>query len=210
MTPPSPLSGPEPQPGGPGQPAAPAPWIIRTMLPGDLPSILAIAAASPEAPQWAASAYAAYFDPDAVPLRTALSAVLSGESGKILGFAALTLLPDASAETTSGSPPALCELDTIAVHPVARRQGVAAALLQTTLAWAADRGARRLVLDVRVSNTAALHLYHRFGFVEEGRRPRYYTHPQEDALLLGRPVTPAAPTNPFSTENSIEGGPPRC
>jgi len=39
-------------------------------------------------------------------------------------------------------------------------------------------------LEVRASNEAARALYARLGFVETGRRPRYYAAPEEDAVLL--------------------------
>ena len=61
------------------------------------------------------------------------------------------------------------------------------------LSWAAQNGARHFSLEVRASNATAIALYQRFGFRPEGRRPRYYTHPEEDALLLGIPVTGGRP-----------------
>ena len=47
------------------------------------------------------------------------------------------------------------------------------------------RGARKVWLDVRPSNEAALRLYQGAGYRSTGRRPRYY-HDGEDALLLER------------------------
>jgi len=49
-----------------------------------------------------------------------------------------------------------------------------------------DRGAQRVFLEVRPSNTPALALYHREGFNEIGRRPRYYPAAQgrEDAVVM--------------------------
>ena len=41
-----------------------------------------------------------------------------------------------------------------------------------------------LLLEVRVSNAPAIRLYEKLGFVQVGRRPRYYTNPREDALIL--------------------------
>ena len=41
-------------------------------------------------------------------------------------------------------------------------------------------------LEVRPSNRAAVALYTKLGFAEEGRRKNYYTDPTEDALLLTR------------------------
>jgi ribosomal-protein-alanine N-acetyltransferase len=39
-------------------------------------------------------------------------------------------------------------------------------------------------LEVRVSNQAAVNLYHKFGFQIVGRRARYYRDNGEDALLM--------------------------
>ena len=70
-----------------------------------------------------------------------------------------------------------------AVSPACRRQGVAAALLEAALAECAARGVERLCLEVRESNAPAIALYTRFGFALDGRRPRFYSAPTEDALL---------------------------
>ena len=77
-------------------------------------------------------------------------------------------------------------INTLAVSPDRRRQGVATFLLQAVMAEAAQEGARRATLEVRESNTPALQLYQRFGFTVAGRRPHYYTNPPEDALILWR------------------------
>lgn len=71
----------------------------------------------------------------------------------------------------------------VAVSPACRRQGVAAALLEAALAECAARGVERLCLEVRESNAPAIALYTRFGFALDGRRPRFYSAPTEDALL---------------------------
>lgn len=75
------------------------------------------------------------------------------------------------------------EILTLAVEPRARRQGVATALLQHALTEARTRGARCMLLEVSVENAAARALYDRTGFVEVGRRPRYYAD-GSDALVL--------------------------
>ena len=71
----------------------------------------------------------------------------------------------------------------VAVSPANRRQGIAAALLTAALAECTRRGVTRLGFEVRESNAAAIALYTRFGFEQDGRRPRFYTAPTEDALL---------------------------
>jgi [ribosomal protein S18]-alanine N-acetyltransferase len=75
------------------------------------------------------------------------------------------------------------EVLTLAVAPEARRQGVARALLAGAMAAAREQTARTMVLEVAIGNAAARALYRRAGFVEAGRRPRYYAD-GGDALIL--------------------------
>jgi ribosomal-protein-alanine N-acetyltransferase len=77
-------------------------------------------------------------------------------------------------------------INTLAVAPSARRTGLATFLLREVMAEAAQAGAEAATLEVRASNTAALGLYSRLGFEVAARRPRYYTQPEEDALILWR------------------------
>ena len=67
----------------------------------------------------------------------------------------------------------------VAVSPAHRRCGVARALLTESLRQ--GQGLYRLTLEVRESNTPAIALYESFGFVKDGVRPRFYSHPTEDA-----------------------------
>lgn len=76
------------------------------------------------------------------------------------------------------------EVLTLAVRPEARRQGVAAALLEAALAHALAAGIARCFLEVAENNAAARALYERHGFSETGRRPGYYRSGAEDALVL--------------------------
>jgi ribosomal-protein-alanine N-acetyltransferase len=77
-------------------------------------------------------------------------------------------------------------INTIAVHPDVRRQGLASRLMEHLLAAAATEGAERAILEVRRSNVPAQRLYERLGFRVTGVRRNYYTQPEEDALLLTR------------------------
>jgi putative acetyltransferase len=52
----------------------------------------------------------------------------------------------------------------------ARRRGVGAGLMLTAIDWARSHHLHKLTLDVFPHNTAAIALYERFGFIEEGRR----------------------------------------
>jgi RimJ/RimL family protein N-acetyltransferase len=55
-----------------------------------------------------------------------------------------------------------------------RRRGVGSALLSAAIDWARERGLHKLSLSVFVHNTAAIALYRKFGFVEEGRRVKHF------------------------------------
>lgn len=77
-------------------------------------------------------------------------------------------------------------INNIAVLPERRRCGVASALIARVLADGAARGATRATLEVRRSNVAALQLYERLGFHVTATRKGYYSHPDEDALILWR------------------------
>jgi len=77
-------------------------------------------------------------------------------------------------------------INNLAVLPEHRRGGVASALLERVLLDGAAKGAPRATLEVRCSNVAALKLYEKFGFSVAAVRRGYYTHPDEDALVLWR------------------------
>lgn len=71
----------------------------------------------------------------------------------------------------------------IAVLPLYRRKGVAKALLGRVISDCKNQ-LEFISLEVRVSNDNAISLYKSFGFDEVGRRKRFYTHPEEDALIM--------------------------
>lgn len=65
-----------------------------------------------------------------------------------------------------------------------RRQGIATRLVCTALQMGLEQTASRAMLEVRASNHEALTLYDRLGFRQTATRARYYTNPDEDALLM--------------------------
>lgn len=81
------------------------------------------------------------------------------------------------------------ELLTIAVEPMARRQGIGADLLAGFEATAQARGASRALLEVAADNPAAQTLYAGAGWRIAGRRRGYYRDPSGqpvDAVLMER------------------------
>jgi len=72
----------------------------------------------------------------------------------------------------------------LAVAPHVRRRGIGRWLLQQALTMGREEGARRALLEVRVSNHPAVALYEYAGFSRSGVRSKYYTNPIEDAVLM--------------------------
>lgn len=70
-----------------------------------------------------------------------------------------------------------------ALLPDYRGQGLGEKLFLYVMNLALAKGARRMTLEVRVSNEPAQRLYQKLGFTIEGVRPQYYTD-QEDALIM--------------------------
>jgi ribosomal protein S18 acetylase RimI-like enzyme len=62
----------------------------------------------------------------------------------------------------------------MAVRSGWRGRGIGTALMEAAIEWARENGLHKLSLSVFAHNEAAIALYRKFGFVEEGRRPRHY------------------------------------
>lgn len=80
------------------------------------------------------------------------------------------------------------ELANLCVVPGQFGSGLAVRMLEEVLARLAARGVSQCFLEVRESNARARRFYERHGFREVGRRKRYYVEPDEDALVLYRPL----------------------
>lgn len=72
----------------------------------------------------------------------------------------------------------------IAVHPSFRRKGIGRCLMVALMGAALAKGARRMTLEVRVSNRPAQELYRQLGFASAGVRRGYYLDTREDALVM--------------------------
>ena len=93
---------------------------------------------------------------------------------------------DGSVAGYVGSQTVMDETDmmNIAIHPDHRRQGIAAALIETLIGELKEKGSRCLTLEVRASNENARNLYEKLGFQQAGIRKNYYRNPKEDAIIL--------------------------
>lgn len=91
---------------------------------------------------------------------------------KIIGYAGLSWVLDEG------------HITTLAVKEDFRRKKIGSKLLETLIKKAKEIGLSFVTLEVRESNTPAQELYKKFGFCVEGVRRKYYTKPQEDALIM--------------------------
>lgn len=95
------------------------------------------------------------------------------ENGNIVGYMGMYHVADEG------------HITNVAVAKKFRRKGFASALIAHFLEFAKRERLEFLTLEVRRSNVGAIGLYHNYGFVEVGVRPRYYEN-KEDALLMTR------------------------
>jgi len=140
---------------------------MRAMTPGDVDAVFAIEQAVQRFP-WTRGNFA-----DALNSGY-LCRVDETEGGGIRGYA--ILMPMAGE----------AELLSIGVAAVQQRMGLGRAMLSEMLNVARDRNMKRVFLEVRSSNIAAIALYRSAGFSEIGLRRGYYqsANGSEDAITM--------------------------
>lgn len=130
-----------------------------------------IAASLQQAPRWPLSAYESAMNPKNLPRRIALVAA-DPEYGNPAAYLVASMAPPEA------------ELETIAVAAKGQRRRVGEQLLKALTEELRTEHVTELILEVRASNCGALGFYRAQGFQEDGRRPRYYVDPEEDAVLM--------------------------
>ena len=73
----------------------------------------------------------------------------------------------------------------IAVHPDYRGRGLGQVLMDQTIQTAGECKAAKITLEVKVTNTSAIGLYMKNGFIPVGIKPCYY-HDGSDAIYMQR------------------------
>lgn len=76
------------------------------------------------------------------------------------------------------------EITNVAVAPSCQNQGIGRRMLEYLLTQARTRGITRIILEVRVSNAGAIHLYEKIGFRSCGIRKNLYQLPREDGIIM--------------------------
>jgi len=140
--------------------------IIRAAEPSDILSLCELERECFSLP-WSAKSFEDFF---ANGCSKCLAAVLDG---KICGYVGMNLILGEG------------EITNLAVSGAYRRRGIGEALIE---ALCGIDGTERILLDVRVSNTAARRLYEKCGFKVDGIRRGFYEKPREDAVLMSRDI----------------------
>jgi ribosomal protein S18 acetylase RimI-like enzyme len=104
---------------------------------------------------------------------------IAREGGVDVGLAAVFAEPGA---------PGRLHLVSMWVDPRYRRRGVARALVDQAVHWAAERRAREVILWVADQNTAARRLYERIGFRPTGECQPLPSNPARTESLLRLPL----------------------
>ena len=72
----------------------------------------------------------------------------------------------------------------VAVSADYRRRGVGYALVSELVTYSMKNSLCFITLEVRESNSSAISLYSKFGFIKAGERKNYYSDPTEAAVLM--------------------------
>ncbi|MBQ8951607.1 MAG: ribosomal protein S18-alanine N-acetyltransferase [Eubacterium sp.] len=80
------------------------------------------------------------------------------------------------------------ELLRIAVDPDMRRQGYGGKLMEHFITSLEFMNTDKVTLEVREGNEAAINLYTIYGFEKIAVRKDYYFNPDEDAVIMQRPI----------------------
>lgn len=135
---------------------------LRRATPADLPDLLRIEHECFPSSPWRAEDF------------TADECTVALVDARVIGFLV-------SRQTFPAATGVLAEREilNVAVALDFRHRGIATALIENELQQRAVH-----FLEVRESNVAARALYRKLGFVEVGRRPKYYEFPVETAIVM--------------------------
>ncbi|HEY7874383.1 MAG TPA: GNAT family N-acetyltransferase [Actinomycetota bacterium] len=143
-------------------------WLVRGQTEAELDAVLDLAEAVAREGRWIAMEYP--FDRDERRERFSQSlddprreSFVAVASDRVIGQAGVGWASDAVPATMG-----------MMVAADWRGRGVGTALLTACVEWARDAGAFKLALDVWPHNDAAIALYRKHGFIEEGYRVKHY------------------------------------
>jgi ribosomal-protein-alanine N-acetyltransferase len=151
---------------------------VRAGTVGDLAEIIALERGVVEAPHWAEAEYVAVVEDGGNVVRRCL--FIAEAEGMLVGFAVGKIVDE------------IAELESVAVSLRNRRGGIGRALCEAVVEWGKGQGAAAVELEVRARSEGPLALYRALGFAAVRLRPRYYSYPADDAVLMRLDLTPSA------------------
>ena len=142
---------------------------VRGAQGADVDEVMVLERATATAPHWGVGVYA-----EIVAGQGAARCLFVAERNEgLVGFAVGMMGPDR-----------VGELESVGVADAAKRAGIGRALCMAVIDWCRTHAAMEIALEVRAGSVGAIALYQGLGFVRSGRRPRYYSDPEEDAVLM--------------------------
>ncbi len=140
---------------------------IRRMKTADVDAVIEIEKAAYGDHHWSKDSFLSEISNELARYYCALD-----ENEKIIGYAgSWQILEEA-------------HITNIAVDPALRRNHIGEALLTAIIDDCYTNMVKYITLEVRVSNTAAISLYEKYGFKSFGTRVGYYQNNNEDALIM--------------------------
>ena len=94
------------------------------------------------------------------------------EDGRVIGYVGMEVIVDEG------------YIFNVAVSADYRRRGVGYALVRELVTYSMKNSLCFITLEGRESNSAAISLYSKFGFIKAGERKNYYSDPTEAAVLM--------------------------
>lgn len=94
------------------------------------------------------------------------------DNEKIVGFAGMKIILDEA------------EIMNIVTKKDCRNQGIGKLLLKQLILESKNKNIKRINLEVNENNKIAIHLYEKFGFLQDGERKNYYNN--QNAILMSK------------------------
>ena len=94
------------------------------------------------------------------------------QEGRVIGYGGMVTAADEA------------DITNVSVSEKCRRSGAGTAIVEKLFERGREMGIRKVFLEVRKSNAAAIGLYKKLGFEELGVRKNYYEAPVEDAVTM--------------------------
>jgi ribosomal-protein-alanine acetyltransferase len=145
---------------------------IRKVARNDIERIIDIERSWHHLSHWSVDSYYRLINEDS--FTSSYVAEIDDDRGKpkIVGFVIFHVTADVS------------EIYNIAVEAEHARFGIGKQLMAAAISASRRRNVRKVMLEVRKSNTAAINFYFGFNFRIAGERKNYYSNPLEDAYVM--------------------------